>query len=99
MDNKKYTPGPWEVETDEDCFFLSEQFKDGQESAIINLFVSIGNPKAKANALLASCAPELLESLEALLFQVTKYVPADEYINWDVVAKAEEVIQKVLNNQ
>lgn len=73
MSDKKYTPGPWrmEIDTNPDAnwanqwpVILSESTGDeivGTEGFYSDLDSDI------ANAMLASCAPELLEILEELI--------------------------------
>ncbi|MFY7733753.1 MAG: hypothetical protein ACOVSR_09745 [Bacteroidia bacterium] len=69
MDNYKFTKGKWSFSDYGSCFAIETKLDNGQEHSVFTdqfCHASKFNGDAKANALLISKAPEMLEMLKEL---------------------------------
>ncbi|WJZ70033.1 EaD/Ea22-like family protein [Pantoea phage PA-1] len=88
----KGTPGPWSVEgfwVESDCRYIAEVHDFREECEIFKPV----HPESAANANLIAAAPELLEALQAVLFDVMANRAA---INDDRIEEIRAAISKAL---
>lgn len=80
----KYTPAPWNLRTES----LIVRSSDGENYiADCGVSYSLSDDEMKANAILVSAAPELLEALESIM----PYIAHDKCVPWE---KAQRAIAK-----
>lgn len=108
----KHTPGPWHVKTHSRpyCIYVGPIGIDptsGSKNPLGNVFrsrVCGPNEEQLANAKLIAAAPELLDALQALLFERYALEQPEQFDsngNWTsnspACVKAREVINKIFN--
>lgn len=73
MDNYKFTKGKWSFADYGNCFAIETKLDNGQEHSLFTdnfCYASKFNGDAKANALVISKAPEMLEMLKEIKNQI-----------------------------